>query len=53
MGVGDPNPLVNNTGIQTLLRAGVSVAMVGGQEERDCYSINEEFMQRIAAGANH
>jgi pyrimidine deaminase RibD-like protein len=52
VGVGDPNPLVNNAGIQTLLQAGIQVAMVGGQEEKDCYSINQEFMERIAGTAS-
>lgn len=47
IGVGDPNPLVGGSGVTTLLKAGIEVAYVGGEEERTCYDINEEFMNRM------
>jgi diaminohydroxyphosphoribosylaminopyrimidine deaminase/5-amino-6-(5-phosphoribosylamino)uracil reductase len=47
VGVGDPNPLVAAAGIATLQRAGIQVALVGGEEERQCYEINAEFMERM------
>eukprot|EP00878_Enallax_costatus_P009259 GHUV01009677.1.p1 GENE.GHUV01009677.1~~GHUV01009677.1.p1 ORF type:complete len:202 (+),score=52.14 GHUV01009677.1:150-755(+) len=47
IGVGDPNPLVAAAGIATLEKAGISVSLVGGQEEQECYNINEEFMKRM------
>lgn len=47
VGVGDPNPLVAAAGIATLQAAGIEVALVGGEEEQQCYSINEEFMARM------
>jgi len=48
VGVGDPNPLVDGGGVATLRAAGTQVDV--GCEEEACYAINEEFMQRIAAG---
>eukprot|EP00775_Hariotina_reticulata_P009437 gene9438-9602_t len=47
VGVGDPNPLVAAAGIATLKRAGIQVALVGGEEEQQCYNINAEFMERM------
>jgi diaminohydroxyphosphoribosylaminopyrimidine deaminase/5-amino-6-(5-phosphoribosylamino)uracil reductase len=51
VGVGDPNPLVAAAGIATLQAAGIKVSLVGGPEEQQCYSINEEFMDRMKAAA--
>lgn len=48
VGVRDPNPLVNNAGMDTLLRAGIEVVQIGGQEEQDCFEINADFMARMA-----
>lgn len=48
VGVRDPNPLVNNAGVDTLLKAGIEVTQIGGQEEKDCYDINADFMARMA-----
>lgn len=48
VGVRDPNPLVNNAGVDTLLKAGIEVVQIGGQEEQDCYDINADFMARMA-----
>ena len=47
VGVRDPNPLVNNAGVDTLMRAGIEVAYVKGEEEQDCYAINADFMARM------
>ena len=44
----DPNPLVNNAGVDTLTRAGIDVAYIRGKEEQECYDINREFMERMA-----
>jgi diaminohydroxyphosphoribosylaminopyrimidine deaminase/5-amino-6-(5-phosphoribosylamino)uracil reductase len=52
VGVGDPNPLVAAAGIATLQVAGIEVALIGGEEEQECYSINEEFMQRMKQQAS-
>ena len=52
VGVGDPNPLVAAAGIATLQAAGIEVALVGGPEEQQCYSINEEFMSRMKQAAS-
>lgn len=46
VGVGDPNPLVNGGGVATLRRAGIEVDV--GCEEDSCFSINKEFMERMA-----
>lgn len=48
VGVRDPNPLVNNAGVDTLTKAGIHVAYIGGEEERECYDINADFMQRMS-----
>lgn len=47
VGIVDPNPLVGGFGIETLRKAGIPVATVGGEEERMCEEINEEFMARM------
>lgn len=47
VGVGDPNPLVAAAGIATLQSAGIEVVLVGGDEQQQCYSINEDFMTRM------
>ncbi len=47
VGVGDPNPLVGGSGIQTLEAAGIDVEVIGGKEEQDCYEINEDFMKMM------
>ena len=47
VGVRDPNPLVNNAGVDTLTRAGIDVAYIGGDEEQQCFDINSEFMARM------
>jgi diaminohydroxyphosphoribosylaminopyrimidine deaminase/5-amino-6-(5-phosphoribosylamino)uracil reductase len=52
VGVDDPNPLVAAAGIATLQVAGIEVALIGGEEEQQCYSINEEFMQRMKQQAS-
>jgi diaminohydroxyphosphoribosylaminopyrimidine deaminase/5-amino-6-(5-phosphoribosylamino)uracil reductase len=52
VGVGDPNPLVAAAGIATLQAAGIEVALIGGEEEQECYSMNEEFMQRMKQQAS-
>ena len=49
--MGDPNPLVNNAGVETLLKAGIEVVFIGGQVERECYDINAEFMERMKGSA--
>eukprot|EP00877_Chromochloris_zofingiensis_P008457 jgi/Chrzof1/3865/Cz13g11190.t1 len=51
IGVGDPNPLVASAGIATLQSAGIVVAVIDGDESEQCYSINEEFMQRMQASS--
>ncbi|KAL3132989.1 hypothetical protein ABBQ38_006901 [Trebouxia sp. C0009 RCD-2024] len=48
VGVRDPNPLVNNAGVDTLTRAGIDVVYIGGEEERECYDINADFMARMS-----
>ena len=48
VGVRDPNPLVNNAGVDTLTRAGIDVAYIQGNEEQQCYDINRDFMERMA-----
>ena len=50
--MGDPNPLVNNAGVETLLQAGINVAFIGGQVEQECLEINAEFMERMKASAS-
>ena len=52
VGVGDPNPLFNNAGVETLLKAGIEVAFIGGQVEQECYDINAEFMKSMKASAS-
>ena len=49
VGVGDPNPLVGGAGIATCERAGIEVAKIGGEEEAECYALNEDFMERMKA----
>ena len=49
VGVGDPNPLVGGAGIATCERAGIEVAKIGGEEEGECYALNEDFMERMKA----
>lgn len=49
VGVRDPNPLVNNAGVDTLTRAGINVAYIGGEEEQECFDINKDFMERMAS----
>ena len=51
VGVVDPNPLVGGEGIRTLEKAGIEVQRVGGEEERQCYAINESFMKRMEGGS--
>ena len=51
MGVVDPNPLVGGEGIRTLEKAGIQVERVGGEEEQQCYAINESFMKRMEGGS--
>ena len=48
VGVRDPNPLVNNAGVDTLTQAGIHVAYIGGEEEQECFDINSDFMERMA-----
>ena len=48
VGVRDPNPLVNNAGVDTLTRAGIHVAYIGGDEEQQCFDINCDFMARMS-----
>ena len=48
VGVRDPNPLVNNAGVDTLTKAGIDVTYIGGEEERECYDINADFMERMS-----
>ncbi len=48
VGVRDPNPLVNNAGVDTLTQAGIMVAYIGGEEEKECFNINSDFMERMA-----
>eukprot|EP00798_Chlamydomonas_sp_ICE-L_P001532 gene1532-32909_t len=50
VGVVDPNPLVDSEGIKTLEKAGIEVALMDGAENEECYSINQEFMERMKAG---
>jgi diaminohydroxyphosphoribosylaminopyrimidine deaminase/5-amino-6-(5-phosphoribosylamino)uracil reductase len=56
IGCGDPNPLVAAAGIATLQSAGIQVALIGGNEQQQCYDINQEFMeqmkQQAAAGSS-
>lgn len=52
VGVGDPNPLVAAAGIATLQAAGIQVALIGGEEQQQCYSINEDFMERMKQQAS-
>jgi pyrimidine deaminase RibD-like protein len=47
VGAGDPNPLVAAAGIATLEAAGIQVALIGGEEEQQCYDINQDFMARM------
>lgn len=49
VGVGDPNPLVDGGGVATLETAGIEVDV--GCEEDACYTINEEFMNRMKSSA--
>ncbi len=48
VGIRDPNPLVNNAGVDTLTQGGINVAYIGGEEEQECFDINSEFMERMA-----
>ena len=48
VGVRDPNPLVNNAGVDTLTQAGIHVAYIGGKEEQECFDTNSDFMERMA-----
>lgn len=47
----DPNPLVASAGIATLQKAGIQVSIMDGAENRACFDINAEFMERMAAEA--
>lgn len=49
IGVVDPNPLVGGQGIKTLEAAGIEVELIGGDEEKRCYSMNKDFMDRMSA----
>jgi pyrimidine deaminase RibD-like protein len=49
VGVADPNPLVDGTGIDRLLKAGIAVD--GPCLRQDCYDLNKEFMDRMKAQA--
>lgn len=49
VGIGDPNPLVDGGGLDTLRAAGIEVHV--GCEEAACYDINREFMERIASSS--
>jgi pyrimidine deaminase RibD-like protein len=49
--VGDPNPLVNSSGLATLRKAGIQVAVMDGEEREACYRLNAEFMQRMEVAA--
>ncbi|GAX84151.1 hypothetical protein CEUSTIGMA_g11574.t1 [Chlamydomonas eustigma] len=51
VGVGDPNPLVASEGVATLEKAGIEVCIMDGTERDECYSINAEFMDRMATVA--
>jgi diaminohydroxyphosphoribosylaminopyrimidine deaminase/5-amino-6-(5-phosphoribosylamino)uracil reductase len=51
VGVVDPNPLVASAGIATLQKAGIQVSIMDGAENRACFDINAEFMERMAAEA--
>lgn len=51
VGVGDPNPLVAEQGIATVRSAGIEVEMMDGAEREACYSINQDFMERMQAQA--
>ena len=48
VGVRDPNPLVNNAGVDNLLNPIIKKIKIGGQEEQDCLEINADFMARMA-----
>ncbi len=49
VGVGDPNPLVASSGLATLRSAGITVAVMDGDERQSCYDLNLEFMARMEA----
>ena len=51
IGVVDPNPLVGGAGIKTLEDAGIQVDLVRGEEEAECFAMNKDFMDRMAAQA--
>jgi diaminohydroxyphosphoribosylaminopyrimidine deaminase/5-amino-6-(5-phosphoribosylamino)uracil reductase len=51
VGVVDPNPLVASAGIATLQQVGIEVSIMDGAENRTCFDINAEFMERMAAEA--
>jgi diaminohydroxyphosphoribosylaminopyrimidine deaminase/5-amino-6-(5-phosphoribosylamino)uracil reductase len=46
VGVVDPNPQVGGKGIEHLKKHGIQVA--GPCLEEQCYSLNEDFMQRMS-----
>ncbi len=48
VGMKDPNPLVNGTGIAYLMSSGV--AMTSGVLEEECLEINVAFVKRITTG---
>lgn len=47
VGVGDPNPLVASAGIATLQKAGIQVALMDGEEQKRCFDLNRDFMERM------
>lgn len=49
VGVVDPNPLVGGSGIDRLLGAGVQVDCPCLEQE--CFDLNRDFMERMAAEA--
>uniref|UniRef100_A0A7S4KDE0 Uncharacterized protein n=2 Tax=Guillardia theta TaxID=55529 RepID=A0A7S4KDE0_GUITH len=49
----DPNPLVNNSGVETLLRNGIPVTFIGEQEEQEAKKITEDFVKMILNPKGH
>ena len=52
VGCVDNNPLVENKGLAILREAGISVLLVGGEEEASCRTINEDFFERISQSSS-